>query len=105
LHILKELSAQRLELVGEAGIAQTLTGVRRAVSAYDSTIVVVDGNSVDGTVERAKKAGAVVIRQEGRGYGDALFQGFLFGLEELSAKVFLTLDADGTYEPSDAQVT
>ena len=86
----------------EKGIGQTVTKLKNALSGYDFTIIVVDGNSVDRTVERAKEVGAIIIRQDGKGYGDALFKGFLFGMEELSATIFLTLDADGTYEPSDA---
>ena len=86
---------------GEA-IAQTIVRLRNALSGYDLSTVVVDGNSVDKTVERSKAAGAIAVGQDGRGYGDALFKGFLFGMEELSADVFLTMDADGTYEPDDA---
>jgi dolichol-phosphate mannosyltransferase len=86
----------------EKAIAQTVARLQSALSTYNITIVVVDGNSVDKTVEHAKGAGATVVMQDGRGYGDALFKGFLFGVEELSANVFLTLDADGTYEPTDA---
>lgn len=86
----------------EEAIAQTVAKLRNSLSTYNLRIVVVDGNSVDKTVERAKDAGAIVVRQDGRGYGDALFKGFLFGAEELSADIFLTMDADGTYEPDDA---
>ena len=39
-------------------------------------LVVVDGNSVDRTIEIAKNMGADVMLQEGKGKGDAMFQGF-----------------------------
>ena len=38
-------------------------------------MVVVDGNSVDRTIEIAKNMGADVMLQEGKGKGDAMFQG------------------------------
>ena len=45
-------------------------------------LVVVDGNSVDRTIEIAKNMGADVMLQEGKGKGDAMFQGF----RQLSSK-------------------
>jgi len=85
----------------EEAIAQTIVRLRNALPDCNLSTVVVDGNSVDKTVEQSKATGAIVVAQDGAGYGDALFKGFLFGVEELSADVFLTLDADGTYEPDD----
>jgi hypothetical protein len=51
-------------------IGETIAALRRDFPR--SEIVVVDGNSADGTAERAEEAGAVVIRLERGGKGEAL---------------------------------
>jgi glycosyltransferase involved in cell wall biosynthesis len=55
----------------------------------------VDGNSVDRTIEIAKNMGADVLLQEGKGKGDAMFQGY----RNISSKVpyIVFTDADYTY--------
>jgi hypothetical protein len=54
-------------------IAETIATLRRDFP--QSGIIVVDGNSTDGTAERAEGAGAVVIRFGRRGKGEALSVG------------------------------
>jgi hypothetical protein len=54
-------------------IAETIAALRRDFP--QSGIIVVDGNSTDGTAERAEEAGAVVIRCGRRGKGEALSVG------------------------------
>jgi hypothetical protein len=54
-------------------IAETIAALRRDFP--QSGIIVVDGNSTDGTAERAEEAGAVVIRFGRRGKGEALSVG------------------------------
>ena len=61
-------------------------------------ILVVDGHSTDATLARAKKAGASVILQSGRGKGQALKEVF----EKIDEKYILLIDGDGTYLPSEA---
>ena len=61
-------------------------------------ILVVDGHSTDATFARAKKAGARVILQSGRGKGQALKEVF----EKIDEKYILLIDGDGTYLPSEA---
>ncbi len=66
-------------------------------SAGVKKIVVIDGGSTDSTVAIAKKLGASVIVQEGRGKGMA-FQTFLRKHPlEANAK-YVMLDADATYD-------
>jgi dolichol-phosphate mannosyltransferase len=57
--------------------------------------MVVDGKSVDRTIEIAKNLGADVLLQDGKGKGDAMMQGF----RELTSKVpyIVFTDADYTY--------
>lgn len=58
-------------------------------------IVVVDGGSTDGTPHRAAEAGAVVVRQEGRGYANALLTGFALA----RGRYVVTMDADYSHDP------
>ncbi|MFP3299570.1 MAG: glycosyltransferase family 2 protein [Thermoplasmatales archaeon] len=64
-----------------------------------SEIIIVDSDSTDGTPEIAKSKGAKVINQSIRGYGYAYMKGF----ENVNGDIIVTLDADGTYPPSEAR--
>lgn len=77
----------------EEGIGPTLEEFRKVLR--DPYLLVVDGNSVDRTVEIAKNTGADVILQEGAGKGNALLQ----GIEQLGsgARYIVFTDADFTY--------
>ena len=77
----------------EEGIGKTLEELQRVLD--DPHLIVVDGNSVDRTIEIAKNMGADVMLQEGKGKGDALFQGF----SQLNSAVRYVVftDADFTY--------
>jgi len=77
----------------EEGIAPTITEIKHAIN--DARIIVIDGHSKDKTLEIAKDLGAEVIIQNGRGKGDAVFQG-LTNLNKETVYVALT-DADYTY--------
>lgn len=72
------------------------TGISATIARAPSDlleVIVVDGGSKDGTVERAEAAGARVIVERRRGYGLAYKVGFDAARGELIA----TADADGTY--------
>ena len=77
----------------EQGIGATLRELQSFLG--QSQVVVVDGNSVDRTVEIAKNLGADVMLQNRVGKGNALFQ----GLQKLSPHVryVVFIDADFTY--------
>jgi glycosyltransferase involved in cell wall biosynthesis len=66
------------------------------------TIVVVDNGSTDATAARAEAAGAVVIRQPERGYGNACLAGIDEAMRR-GADVVLFVDADFSDDPSDAR--
>ena len=59
----------------------------------DWELLVIDGNSTDGTPERARAAGAQVLAEARRGYGRAYRTGFAAANGEFIA----TLDGDATY--------
>src|ERR1700684_2165606 len=58
-------------------------------------IVVIDGNSTDGTRETAAALGARVVMERRRGYAGALET----GIAEARGDYLLTLDADQSHDP------
>ena len=79
----------------EAGIAAVVSGVL-AQGAFREVLVVDDG-SRDATAERARQAGARVVRHPyNKGNGAAVKT----GLREALGDVVLLLDADGQHDPS-----
>lgn len=77
----------------EKGIGPTLQDLREALE--DPFYLVVDGNSVDGTVEVAKELGSEVVMQEGSGKGQAVAQALTHVNTDTRYVVFI--DADYTY--------
>lgn len=71
--------------------------VRGALEKADR-VIVVDGHSRDNTRNLAKKAGAEVISDGGKGKGD----GYRKGISAVAPDdVIVFLDADGSHDPSD----
>ncbi len=86
---------------------------------YDTVAVVVDGNSTDRTLEIARRKGAEIIVQKGKGKGLGVRQAFALchpsngappstddcrrmehgATAMMNAKYLIMLDADGTYPP------
>jgi glycosyltransferase involved in cell wall biosynthesis len=62
-------------------------------------VILVDGNSTDGTVEAARRLlpSIRVVAQPGRGKGDALRAGF----EAATGEAIVMLDADGSADPTE----
>jgi len=80
-------------------VEEVVGGVKSAMNGYEHRVLVVDGHSTDGTDEIARKMGADVIYQRGKGYGDALKTGFFHARKRLDAEVIVMMDADMTYDP------
>jgi glycosyltransferase (TIGR04182 family) len=72
--------------------------VREFKSMGYSNILVIDGHSTDGTVEKAQNEGAEVVTQSGTGKGQAVSQAF----QIITTKYVVMLDGDGTYLPEEA---
>lgn len=69
-----------------------------------SAIVVADNGSSDATAERALQAGALVVREEQRGYGSACWAAWQYLREQLApqpADILVFLDADGSDHPEE----
>lgn len=80
--------------------APTVSGIIREFRALGfSNILVVDGNSSDGTPDMARSAGADVFLQSGKGKGNAIIEAFA----RITEPYILMLDGDGTYSPADAE--
>ncbi len=62
-------------------------------------VVVVDNRSDDGSAEVARRAGARVVSESRRGYGNALRR----GVEEARGRLIIMADADESYDLSDLQ--
>ncbi len=77
----------------EQGIGLTIAEMRDTLG--DTPMLVVDGKSVDKTVELSKNMGATVITQDGKGKGDALAKA-IENLDPEATYMILT-DADYTY--------
>jgi glycosyltransferase involved in cell wall biosynthesis len=73
--------------------AEGIGKVLEAVPSFVDEVIVVDNNSSDKTAEVARSYGAVVVREDLRGYGRAYKKGF--GLA--TGDVIVTLDGDHSY--------
>ncbi|HPT38424.1 MAG TPA: S-layer glycoprotein N-glycosyltransferase AglJ [Methanothrix sp.] len=72
--------------------------IREFLELGFENILVADGHSSDGTVAKARAAGAQIFIQSGSGKGQALKEVF----EEIQEDYILLIDGDGTYLPSEA---
>jgi len=77
----------------EEGIGQTLSELKKTLDRH--TLLVVDGNSTDKTVEIARVMGAEVLVQRGRGKGNAIGQAIMH--VNGGVKYVAFIDADFTY--------
>jgi len=89
-----ELVSVVIPTLNEAGnIREALTTIKKEV-LYPKEIIVVDGNSTDGTQEIVKDSNCRLIIEPRRGYGLALRAGF----KQAKGDVIVMVDGDGTYE-------
>jgi dolichol-phosphate hexosyltransferase len=88
-----DISVVIASLNEEEGIGSTIGEMQKVLR--NPYVVVVDGNSFDRTIEIAKNMGVDVLVQEGKGKGDAMFQGY----KQLGMRVpyVVFTDADYTY--------
>ena len=80
----------------EAAIGQTIAGFKKALPG--ASIYVYDNNSRDKTVEKAKKAGAIVRTERMQGKGHVVRRMFA----DIDADVYVMADGDLTYDPKAA---
>lgn len=83
----------------QATIGSVIAGIRERL---DAEVLVVDDGSTDATADRARAAGAVVVRHPfNLGVGAALRTGFRFAASG-PYRVAMQIDADGQHDPGDA---
>ena len=80
----------------EAAIAKVIAGFKKALPG--AAIYVYDNNSRDKTVEKARKAGAVVRSERVQGKGHVVRRMFA----DVDADVYVMADGDLTYDPKAA---
>lgn len=74
-------------------IAGVVRRAREALRGEEHEVLVVDDGSRDGTGDRAREAGAVVLRLPGLGYGAAVKA----GARAANGALIALIDGDGTY--------
>jgi len=79
----------------EEGIGHTLAELKEVLKEREPMFLVVDGNSVDRTVEVAKEMGAGILFQEGSGKTDAVAKGI--SCIDTDVENVVLIDADFTY--------
>jgi hypothetical protein len=80
----------------EENIASVIEGVKQY---SDADIIVVDDGSTDQTVERATKAGALVVSHPfNMGYGTALQTGYKYAVKK-NYDLLVQIDGDGQHDP------
>jgi len=80
----------------ERAIAKVVADFRAALP--QAAVYVYDNNSTDGTVEAARKAGAVVRRETYQGKGHVVRRMF----NDVEADVYVLVDGDATYDAASA---
>jgi glycosyltransferase involved in cell wall biosynthesis len=90
-----ELVSVVIPTLNEAGnILEAVTTIEKDL-AYPKEIIVVDGNSTDGTIEIVKDTSfCKLIIEPRRGYGIALKT----GMKNAKGNIIVMVDGDGTYE-------
>lgn len=92
---------RRIAVIPALDEEDAVAGVVRGISPHVDVVIVVDNGSHDATADRARDAGAEVVREPRRGYGAACLAG-VERARALGAGVVLFLDGDGSDNPADA---
>ena len=80
----------------EAAIGKVVADFRAALP--DAPVFVYDNGSTDGTVEAARKAGAIVRSEQLRGKGNVVARMFA----DIEADIYVMVDGDDTYDAASA---
>ena len=84
-------------------VASVIQRVPKEACGIETSILVIDDGSRDGTSDVAARAGAIVARHViNRGGGAALRTGYRL-MSESGAKIVVTLDADGQHRPEEME--
>ncbi|MCW4000077.1 MAG: glycosyltransferase family 2 protein [Candidatus Bathyarchaeota archaeon] len=90
-----ELVSVVIPTLNEAGTILDAINTIDRYTTYPKEIIIVDGNSTDGTIDLVNKTGKCrLIIEPRRGYGLALRT----GMKNAKGNILIMVDADGTYE-------
>lgn len=95
-HFISVLMPALDEAVSISGVLSSIPVKTFTSRGFNIEIMVVDNGSTDGTGNLAREAGAVVVEEPQRGYGQAYLRGF----KAVKGDIICTMDADGTYPAS-----
>jgi len=84
----------------ENTIYDVVKGFSKLADHFSLSVLVVDGHSSDDTLKLARKAGASVLVQRGRGKGAAMIE----AVSKTKNDVYVFIDGDGTYLPSEFEL-
>jgi dolichol-phosphate mannosyltransferase len=96
----RELSAGCSIVVPARNEEGTLAQVLASIRDMTDDLIVVDGHSSDSTALIALEYGATVVKDNGRGKGDAV----RVGLAHARHPITVFIDADGSHEPQDIPI-
>jgi len=83
----------------QRNIRALMGGIKKIMNDYDYELIVVDGNSTDGTVSIAKRFGAIVLKESiGKGY--ALRK----GISAARGDIIISMDADLSNRPNELKL-
>ncbi len=83
----------------QGNIRALVSGIKKIMDGYDYELIVVDGNSTDGTASIAKRLGAIVLK-EGIGKGYALRK----GISAARGDIIISMDADLSNRPNELKL-
>jgi glycosyltransferase involved in cell wall biosynthesis len=87
-------------LIPAHNAAHSIGDLVKQITAFGFSAVVVDDGSTDNTIDSAKSAGAIVIKNEKNlGKGAALRNGFKYILGNSDFDAVIIMDADGQHDP------
>jgi dolichol-phosphate mannosyltransferase len=95
------------EALNIVGVIRGLLSVFRSMSQHEWDIIVVDGNSPDGTAEIVRNLQNeylnihILVEKEKRGIARAYIEGMRHAVDELNVDAFVEFDGDGQHNPED----
>lgn len=95
--VVHHVSADVSAVIAAKQEAPSIGEVVRRTQRYASDIIVVVGESTDGTAEVAAASGARVLVDGGKGKGEALRR----AIPHIGTSIAVFLDADGSHDPED----
>lgn len=88
-------------------VIQTVLDGSKNMLKHDFMILVIDGNSPDGTADIVRRMSNrypnvhLIVEEEKKGLGAAYIEGFKYAMNVLDADIVVEMDGDGQHDPKD----